>query len=305
MTIAASATLGTSCSTPVSQSRKATTSSPAPTCASCVRIPAVSATAVRDWLDEEGKPREQSRSDVPDSERYQFLVGVERLPVALGERASGEDRLREADEREAAGERDQRADVAERHLRHRESGEAGRHRPDDRDAFGCKLEQRDGAGAENQRGERTGEPWPEPSQDGQHDQEDHAERDRAPLRVADVSDNAPERSERAVGLDLDPEQLRQLADDDDHRHPVDEPEQDRSREEVGEEPEPRAVPERISTAPVSSASIAASTANRAEPSAASGASESAVRIASPDSGPTISRRELANSGYRTSGASAA
>ena len=67
----------------------------------------------------------------------------------------------------------------------------------------------------------------------------------------------------------------------------------------------RVSPERISSAPVSSASIAASTANRAEPSAASGASESAVRIARPDSGPTISRRELANSGYRTSGATAA
>jgi hypothetical protein len=159
--------------------------------------------------------------------------------MALGERASGEDRLRKADEREAAGERYQGADVTERHLWHREPGEAGRHRPADRDAFGCKLEQRHGASAENQRGERTGERWREPSQEGKHDQEDHAGRDRAQLRIADVSENAPERSERAVGLELDPQQLRQLADDDDHRHAVDEPEQDRSREEVGREPEPR------------------------------------------------------------------
>jgi len=137
------------------------------------------------------------------------------------------------------GERHQRADVTERHLWHRECGEAGRHGPDDRDAFGCKLEQRDHAAAEHQRRERTGEPWREASQEGKHDQEDHAERDRAPLRIADVSDNAPERSERAVGLDRDPQQLRQLADGDDHRHSVDKPEQDRSREEIGQEPEPR------------------------------------------------------------------
>ena len=159
--------------------------------------------------------------------------------MVLGGRASGEDRLRKVDEREAAGERYQRADVTERRLWHRESGEAGRHRPDDRDAFGCKLEQRNGASAENQRGERTGEPWRAPSQEGKQNQEDHAERDRAPLRIADVSENAPERSKRAVRLDLDPQQLQQLADDDDHRNPVDEPEQHRSREEVGQEPEPR------------------------------------------------------------------
>ena len=55
-------------------------------------------------------------------------------------------------------------------------------------------------------------------------------------------------------------------------------------------------PPRIMNTPTSTASIAASAAYLEVCATASGASAVAVRIASPDSGPTISRRELAKTG---------
>ena len=58
----------------------------------------------------------------------------------------------------------------------------------------------------------------------------------------------------------------------------------------------RSTPPRIIITPISSASMAARDAYFDVWPAASGASAEAVRIARPDSGPTISRRELANSG---------
>ena len=58
----------------------------------------------------------------------------------------------------------------------------------------------------------------------------------------------------------------------------------------------RSIPPTTIITPISSASIAARAAYLVGSPTANGASAEAVMIASPDSGPTISRRELANTG---------
>ena len=165
MTIAASATLGTSCSTPVSHSRKPTTSSPAAICASCVRIPAVSATAVRDWLEEEGKPRSSPAPMFPTPSATSSWLASSVSPWrSANARAVRIDCAKPTNARPPAIGTSAPMSPSDT-CGTDESGQAGRHGPDDRDALGRKPEQRDGAAAEHERGERAREPGREASQD--------------------------------------------------------------------------------------------------------------------------------------------
>ena len=74
-------------------------------------------------------------------------------------------------------------------------------------------------------------------------QEEHSEgarpdRERRPVRVAEVADHVRELLDRVAAPALDPEQLGQLLDRHEDREPEDEPLDDRPRQEVRDEPEP-------------------------------------------------------------------
>ena len=77
--------------------------------------------------------------------------------------------------------------------------------------------------ADKQDDQRPRDATCEPLEQPQYSQQDQAEHDRAPLGVAEVRDDLPKSAERAVGVDCDPEELRQLGDDDDDRDSIDEP----------------------------------------------------------------------------------
>ncbi len=79
----------------------------------------------------------------------------------------------------------------------------------------------------------------DPRQHEEHDEHSDADRERLPDRLIEVAEELLQLFEERVGVGREPEELRQLADDDRDRQPVHVADLHLARQQVGDEAEPR------------------------------------------------------------------
>ena len=239
-TTAPSAAVGKAAMTGPSQSRVATTRTRETSECSWVRAPIVSAITVRLPLELIGKPwkRPVATLAVP-SARNSWSLSM-RLAVPGAEGTAGQDVVGVADDGDAERRRQQGPQVDVADVGQRQGRQALRHRTDDVDAGAVdEVEDRDDDGGAQHRDEGAG-PGRREALEGEEDGEDAERQDeRRQVRVAEVGQDVPHLLDERLALHRDAEDLADLADDHerrDARHVADE---DRLREQVGEEAEPQ------------------------------------------------------------------
>ena len=182
-------------------------------------------------------PAREARAEVRGTEADQLAVGVDLVVVFRSVGLGRAQSLREADQHHPGG---GRGDVEV--VREPDVGNAERRQPaldgaHDREPVLIEVEQVHGEDAAQHGDERAGHGGRlllEPDDD---DQGREADEERDPTRPAEVAQQGPELLEEVALALLDPEQLRDLADDDREREPDDEPLHHGLGDEAREEPQ--------------------------------------------------------------------
>ena len=173
----------------------------------------------------------QAGGEVRATERDELAVGVD-VPGLVGLRRAQP--LRERDQHHADPAAGQAAGVGEPDVGQAERRQAARDRPDRRhiEAEGLDRGDRDHDGDEGTRHAGS-----DPAQAEDHRERARADEQREGVRLIEVGDEVPRLLEEMARATADPEQLRQLADDDREREADDQPLEHRLADEVGEEAE--------------------------------------------------------------------
>ena len=174
---------------------------------------------------------------VREAQSQQLLVGIDAVAVAGGDRASGEDVVGVADERDADGDGKELPEVASGHVGQLELGEPAGDVADQRDATRVESEDAD----DDRRGDDAEQrAWH--LRRGSPEHED--ERERAPadshrlsVHVAELADELGDAGEEVVRRDRDAGDAGDLAADQDQADPGDVADQNRLRQHRREEPQ--------------------------------------------------------------------
>jgi hypothetical protein len=169
----------------------------------------------------------------------ELLADVDMLVVFAGERAGGEDRVGEADDEDAEGGWRDRERVGQRRRRRCQLGQPRRDVTDYRDPVGHEVEPPRGDDRpddDQQRPRHSRRQEAKRQQDPERNRPDHQ---GGALDVAELADDLHELWERVRGVDVESEQLRELADHEHDGDAVDVADQDRSGQVVGDSAEPR------------------------------------------------------------------
>ena len=159
-------------------------------------------------------PAGQSRGQVGRAEAEELGARVDRVVVLRGVRLGRAEALGEPDQQHPDGAAEQGQVVAAAHVRRAQRGQARRDVADDVHAVLVEVEDVDRGDPEGHRHERRRH-HRQPALEAEHQgQRQHADGERPPLGVAEVRDQVPELLEEVTRALVDPEQRRQLADDD-------------------------------------------------------------------------------------------
>ena len=182
---------------------------------------------------------EQARGDVRGADPDHLLAPVDVLTGPLGERRCRRDRVGQCDKRDACCAAEQEREVGEADAGERQRWESLRQRPDETDPVLVEVEQVRREDREDDRDEDRGDLRQQPLQDEDHHEAERSDRKRGGHRLAvgDTVDEPPQLGDEAVGVDGEPEQLRQLPDQDRHREAVHVADHRRLRQQVGDEAE--------------------------------------------------------------------
>ena len=182
---------------------------------------------------------EEAGGQVRGADADHLLVAADLLPGAGGERRRGGDRVRQGHQGDTQGTGEQRPEVGQVHVRDGERREALGQDPDQADAVVGQVEDRRGGDREHHHDEHRRDLRQPPLQ--HQDQHDPGDADRGRgghrLAVGQALDEADDLTDQVVGVDLEPEQLGQLADQDGQRQAVHVADHRRLGDQVGDEAE--------------------------------------------------------------------
>jgi hypothetical protein len=138
--------------------------------------------------------------------------------VALsGEGARGQDLVGERDEEDAGRRRNERDDVLQRRGWNVDARQPCRNRADDRHAVRLQIERPREPDRGDDDDERRRQPWHDVAEGEENPQRDRGHRERHAADAAQLAHHFPELRQRV----RQPEELSELADDQDDRDPVD------------------------------------------------------------------------------------
>ena len=155
------------------------------------------------------------------------------LVVLARERARGQYLVGEGDEEDAECGRRQVHDVAERGGRQRGVRQASRDRADDRDPVACEVERPGNSDGDHDHEERAGHGREEAAQREQRGERGGADRNRGAAHVPEFPRHIREPLQRIARVDVEPEQVAELGDDEHDRDAVQVADQHRPGEVVG------------------------------------------------------------------------
>ncbi len=204
-----------------------------------VRAPLWKATAVRDPLVLTGKPWKSPAAMLATPTPTISRFTVDLCAGLVGEHGRGGDGVGEGDQGDAKRAGEQQGQVTERHGGDGERWEPGRQRADEGDIVVLEVEHGDGRDREEDGSENAREDRPQALEDQDQRQTCHADCECCSDGLA-VLDCLGERDcfiNQPVRVDREPEQLRQLADEDGEREAVHVSDLGRLREKVGDEAE--------------------------------------------------------------------
>ena len=180
---------------------------------------------------------EQACPDIGRAERDQLLVRVDFVATFGRKRTRGTDRLGQRQERQGERPGAQGADLAEADVGDGETRKAGGHIRYHRDTVGREVEVPAAADRDDADNERPGNPRRDPPEHEQGDKRRAAHGRRQPGGPVERAEHTPHRLRHLARLDLNPEELRQLPDDDHDTDTAHEADENGTREEVSHEPE--------------------------------------------------------------------
>jgi hypothetical protein len=186
----------------------------------------------------EREPLEQAGRDVRDAQDSQLLVLVDVLAQAGGVAAREDARVGERDEGDPDRGGHEGLEVVERHRRHVEAGQARGDVADDGQVVG-EAQDGDQRGPRDDRDEDAGDLRRDlPQAEDQHERP-RAEGERRRVCLVEPRDEVADRRDEALAVDREPEQLRQLIDDDGHGDAHQVAEAHGRRQQLGHEAEAR------------------------------------------------------------------
>ena len=180
---------------------------------------------------------EQAGGEVGGAEAHHLAVGVDRVAAALAEAARRDDAGGEADEENRGGADQELVGGGATRGRERERGQARRDVADDGDAVAAEVEERGEQDCETDHHDGPGNRQPRDACPLQNAEHGDGEGEGRPVDQAGLADELDEGRKQAVGVDVDPGDAPELADQDRERDAGEEADEDRPRQEGGEDAE--------------------------------------------------------------------
>ena len=200
--------------------------------------PVESLTAVRELLESDGERVREARGDVGRSETEQFPVGVDVVTVLDGVGTADGDGVGESDQGDAGRGEAEPGPLAEGDPGQGEPRQAGRDVTDRRDAVIAEAEQHGGDVRDDHDDHARRNLRHKSLDEIEHGEQAGRQPGGAARTLAEALDQVPDLREEAGRRDLYPENLADLADDDDQRDAVDVADEDGLGQEIGHESEP-------------------------------------------------------------------
>ena len=183
------------------------------------------------------EPLDETGGEVRGPHPDHLLIGLDLVTAPSSEARRGRNRVGERHEGDAHGGDEERPDVVElgpRQLRRRNTLRQGADRGH---AFRREVEDRRESGCACDRDQDCRHALGHLRKHEQDDQHGDADPESSPDRLVEVGEERAHLLEEAVGVGREPEELRQLADDDGDRQAVHVADLHLAREEVGDESE--------------------------------------------------------------------